>query len=82
MQAVGGKTASAATGLQKTFYPTDQDILRGGNFRVPSATVDQESGKVMRSTWYKKLFGGARSFDTKVKKIALLLFSFLNNFSQ
>ena len=69
MQAVGGKTASAATGLQKTFYPTDEDILKGGNFRVPAATINPESGKVVRSTWYKRLFGSARSFDTKIKTL-------------
>ena len=69
MRSQGGRIASAAEGVRKLAYPTEQDITSGGYGRVPGVVVDPATGAVTKSTIYSNKKGQAGSFDNRLKSI-------------
>ncbi len=73
MKAQGGRVSSMAEGLRMLGYPTDADILGGGNVRVPATTVNPNTGEVVRSTAYSSRVGKANRFQEKIQRVSNLL---------
>lgn len=68
MSASGPQGSAMARGLQVTAYPTNQDILTGGNVRVPGVDVNPE-GKVVRAAPRSVRSGKASQFQSKIGRI-------------
>jgi len=68
MTASGPRGAAMARGTQVFAYPTDQDILSGGNARVPGVDID-ENGNIVRAAPRSDRTGRAKSFQERIKKV-------------
>ena len=69
----GPRGAALAEGMRKFAYPTDVDIRSGGNLRTPGATINPETGELIRRTQYSTRSGDTRSFENKLKTVSLAL---------
>jgi hypothetical protein len=71
MTSAGGSLPSAAEGIRRLAYATEEDIVSGGYARVNAAKVNPETGAIYKGvTSYKDLGGFAGSYDRGLKKVA------------
>jgi TP901 family phage tail tape measure protein len=64
--------AGMAKGLKTFAYPTNEDIISGGNVRVPGVDVD-EQGNVVRAAPRSVRTGKAKRFQTGIKRVTQML---------
>jgi TP901 family phage tail tape measure protein len=72
LSATGPTGAGMAKGISSFAYPTDADIISGGNVRVPGVDVD-ESGNVVRAAPRSVRTGKAKRFQTGIKRVTGML---------